>query len=183
MAQEADFCGGRLRLSAFLRVVGDGMPQRPTRFRRRQRAADDFPEASTSHATDCTDMRITVIQHEEISHEDEHFKDTSVLDTSHSTLPEHPTLAPEDPLPESTIDSGVQSGGCQQPEADQHPIAQRKAGKRTPTALTTNSPSEPCKMLSTRKKRRLPVNELALLRTTSSNSLPRPSVRSMSQGR
>jgi hypothetical protein len=149
MLQVADFCGDRLRLSAFLRVVGDGMPQRPTRFRRRQRAADNLLETSTSHATDGTDIRATVIRHQRISHEDEHFLDTSVLDTSHSTLPEHTTPAPEDPLPESTIDSGVQRGGYQQPKDDQHTIAQRKVEKRTPTALTTKSPSEPRKTPST----------------------------------
>jgi hypothetical protein len=34
MTAEADFCGDRLRLASFLRVVGNA-PQRPLRFRRR----------------------------------------------------------------------------------------------------------------------------------------------------
>ena len=51
MPQEADFCGDRLRLSAFLRVVGNGMPKRPTRFRRRVPVTDDSLEPSTHFET------------------------------------------------------------------------------------------------------------------------------------
>jgi hypothetical protein len=35
MADDANFCGGHLRLTAFLRIVENNMPQRPARFKRR----------------------------------------------------------------------------------------------------------------------------------------------------
>jgi hypothetical protein len=47
MPQEADFYGDRLRLSAFLRVVGNGIPKRPIRFRRRVLVTDNSLEPST----------------------------------------------------------------------------------------------------------------------------------------
>ena len=172
MSQEADFCGGRLRLTAFLRVVGDGMPPRPTRFRRRPHAADNGLDVSTSREAGTTDTG-------EIITPDlgKRSNDTPTLGTPHLDSSVHLTSEPEHPLPESMVGSRDQRGGHQESQTNQQSSSLQKTEKRTRITITTNSSSKLCKTPSARKKRRLPVNELALLRTTSSNGLPQPSVR------
>jgi hypothetical protein len=47
MDDDANFCGGRLRLTAFLRIVEHNMPQRPTRFKRRWPLFADLTHGTT----------------------------------------------------------------------------------------------------------------------------------------
>ncbi|KAF2631187.1 hypothetical protein BU25DRAFT_481740 [Macroventuria anomochaeta] len=102
MPQEADFCGDRLRLSAFLRVVGDGMPQRPTRFRRRLRAVDNGVDTSIYHGTDRADHEVPPA--ERVAREGPS-SDVSIFDIARSLSPDQPTLAPTDLLPEVPTNS------------------------------------------------------------------------------
>ena len=173
MPQEADFRGDRLRLSAFLRVVGDGMPQRPTRFKRRSRDVHLGLNSSTHHDTDRTDEVATPAQETACERSS---NDVPTLDIARSPSPEQPMLTPEDPLPESAAHNGHQ-GNRERLEGFQLPNIQQQAAKRTSITTNTKSPKKPRQTSSTRKRRRLPANELALLRTTSSDGLPRPSVR------
>jgi hypothetical protein len=175
MPQEADFCGERLRLSAFLRVVGNGIPKRPIRFRRRIPVTDDSLEPST------------------------HLETTQEASTGSKTVSGEPLTkvpdvdpaglrVPEQPNPMSdnlftAPEIGSEGGaGFESNEDVQIVKLPPWLKERNPTAKTLTS-KEPPKVSKHRRKRRLPVNELALLRTTSSDGLPLPSVRSCLTGR
>lgn len=173
MTQEADFCGDRLRLSAFLRVVADGMPQRPTRFKRRSRGIDHRLGSSGQHDTDHVDARSSPAQ--KAAHEQCH-NNTSILDVVRSPSPQLPELAAEDFRSVTRAKSGSQKDR-EQSEDVQPSENQRQTGERTSVTAVTKSLKKPRKIPSTRKRRHLPVNGLALLRSTSSDGLPLPSVR------
>lgn len=177
MSQEADFCGDRLRLSAFLRVVGDGMPPRLARFRRRLRAAEYGHDVSTARDNIPHDNGATITLSLTGSTKRERSVDPSALDVFNSSSFGRPTSEADDPLFKGNIESEAQQGGLQQPGFDEQAITLRKADERTSVTSTTVSLSKLRKTSSARKERRLPVNELALSRTTSSDGLPQPSVR------
>lgn len=163
---EADFCGDRLRLHAFLRVVHEGIPERPARFRRRIQTACDDIGASNYLDSDRTDTIIALSQ-QDIS--DKPSNDASVFDIVRSPTPEQALHVPEESLPDTSDHNGFQEIGDQTDHA-QLPLILR-------VDRSVPSPIKVCKTSSTRKRRRLPANELALLRTTSSDGLPQPSVR------
>jgi hypothetical protein len=115
MADDANFCGGRLRLAAFLRVVEYDMPQRPSRLKRRiMPLVEELPV----NAAACEPKGATTTTKASIA-----------------------TRIPQ------VLRAKVSSG-------------RSRAPPRT-------------------RKRRLPVNGLALLRTTTSDGLPEPGVRSV----
>jgi hypothetical protein len=112
MTDDANFCGGRLRLSAFLCVMENGMPRRPSRFKgRRIQSVTDVPlDPAVPDAKDAANITEAAIT----------------------------TLVPR------VSDS-------------------QKSSIRSREPLRT-------------RKRKLPVNGLALLRTTTSDGLPVPGV-------
>lgn len=168
MPQEADFCGGQLRLSAFLRVVGDGMPRRPTRFKRRLPAVDSALDAPIDISTDSTVTSVHSAVHKELS------KDISLFDIAHSPVPEQLSL--EGRSRGIAFNSGCLRD-CDRPDDGPLSTSQQQAKRQIFNTTKRRSITEPCKTSSARKGRRLPVNELALLRTTASDGLPQPSVR------
>lgn len=160
MAHEADFCGDRLRLSAFLRVA-DGVPKRPTRFKRRTRPVE-ADEASRREQSAPTDNSL-VGRH----FHGEFLTSLSVFDTSSSATPDEALLG-------AVRDSRSQRDRGRPDSIQITSILQAKK------CAAAKSPSKIRKTSSARRRRRLPVNELVLLRTTSSDGLPRPSVRPFS---
>ena len=175
MPQEADFCGDRLRLSAFLRVVGNGMPKRPTRFRRRVPVTDDSLEPSTHFETTqeaSTDAK-TVFG--------KCLTKVPNVDPASSRVPEQPNSMSDNlfTAPETDNEGGA---GFETHEDVEFVKLPPRLKERNPTAKTLTS-KEPLKVSKHQRKRRLPVNKLALLRTTSSDGLPLPSVRSYLAGR
>jgi hypothetical protein len=112
MTDDANFCGGRLRLSAFLRVVENDMPRHPSRFKRRHiQSVTDVPLDPAFHQANIA---------------------ANITEAAIAT-----------PLPRVS-DS-------------------KKSSTRSREPLRT-------------RKRKLPVNGLALLRTTTSDGLPEPGV-------
>lgn len=153
MAHDADFAGDRLRLSAFLRIV-QNLPQRPARCRRRAGpsiAGDDHVPAPASD-------------------------DAQTVPTSSRR-----EISPcPDSLPEEDATAEVSNETSPVPEIGREedpPIPSPK-----PTALHVYSPKErkadPRQRgpSNTARKRRLPVNELTLVRTTTADGLPDRSV-------
>jgi hypothetical protein len=116
MADDANFYGGRLRLTAFLRVVEHDRPQRPSRLKRR-------------------------------------------------IMP----LVEEIPL----------NVAAWEPKGAANTTAAATATQIPRVSRVTVSSGRSRAPLRTRK-RRLPVNGLALLRTTTSDALPEPGVRGVS---
>jgi hypothetical protein len=169
MPQEADFYGDRLRLSAFLRVVGNGIPKRPIRFRRRVLVTDNSLEPSTHLETtqEASTGAKTV--------SGEPFTKVPDVDSAGSRVREQPNSMSDSlfTAPEIGSESGV---GFESYE-DVPRLKERNL------TIAKTPKSKPPKVSKHRRKRRLPVNELALLRTKSSDGLPLPSVRSYLTGR
>jgi hypothetical protein len=148
-AHDANFHGDQLRLSVFLRIIGDGVSPRPVR--RNRRAVIAKPGNQTSK---------------------ESFDMSS---SKHSRSPASPIADLHMPLP-GAGDEGTQETCCfasvsgRSPSpSPETPIAYIQAGAtKTPTRNQVSSYA---------RKGELYVNELALLRTTSSHGLPHPSVR------
>ena len=176
MPQEADFCGDRLRLSAFFRVVGNGMPKPPKRFRRRVLVTDNSLEPSIHLETtqEATTGAKKVSGEPLIRVPD--------VDPAGSRVPEQPSsmsgilfTAPE---------IGTEGGAEFESQEDVRVVEMLPQLKERHLIIAkTPMSKEPSKAPKHRRKRRIPVNELALLRTTSSDGLPLPSVRGYLVGR
>jgi hypothetical protein len=147
---DANFHGNQLRLSAFLRIIGDGLPPRPTRCNRRATA-----EENRQMSRDCASIPIDKIP----------LSRASPVADVHTLLPDAGDEEPEECRRLTSVSSNSL------PPRPETPMTQRQA--KAAKAPTRNQGS------SHTRKRRLPVNELALLRTTSSRGLPHPSVRSV----
>lgn len=161
MSPEADFCDGRLRLQAFLRVAEDGMPARPTRFRRRGRAIVKDIEALSQLHHGRADNIVT-LSRQDASNQS---SGNASVDIAHSLTPEASLIG----------SGGGHPGDCEQPQRVQHPLNQQAEG-RVHATIALTSPTKYPNASSTRRRRQIPVNGLALLRTTSSDGLPQPSV-------
>ncbi|KAF1927868.1 uncharacterized protein M421DRAFT_421063, partial [Didymella exigua CBS 183.55] len=160
MTQEADFFGDRLRLSAFLRIVADGIPQRPTRFKRRLFGIC-HGEPSCQQGPGLLDAKSAPDQ--------ETADNTTVPDVVRSSSPQPPELAAEGHrLADHANSRSQEDRGRAEPED------QRRIGERTSITAINKPPNQPRQVSRIRRRRHLPVNELALLRTTSSNGLPLP---------
>lgn len=169
MTREADLCGDRLRLSAFLRVV-DGMPQRPTRLRRRLVESSHHLDSLSQGDSGLTDARSLSDQESALG------QYPKILDVVRSPVLQTPELAAKDRQSAHQIGTKPQSD-CSQREAGQHAGVKKRSAKRSTNSTPTKPSQKPRRISSTRKRRQLPVDELALLRTTSSDGLPLPSVR------
>ncbi|KAG9194692.1 hypothetical protein G6011_04727 [Alternaria panax] len=207
MANDANFVGNHLRLSAFLLCVEHGeMPARPSRFRRHPQILDgpakflapipprvdcnvpvaeayNEPLVITSKArmearaiiTD-VDEEVTiedgpsetnVSEKEGLSNDDMHV--TSIYALPQSSVP-HLHLTPTSA---NDQDSHNRLEGSQY-SSDLKSILQSNRKATAITAIVKKT-SGRIEGLSSTRKRRLPVHELALLRTTTLNGLPLPS--------
>jgi hypothetical protein len=168
MADDANFVGGRLRLAAFLRTVETDMPQRPSRFKRR------LPSKHFAREPDSAEIpRIG----------DDVLPDISEQGRSRGAAEEAPTPGTEFDLPRSGVADVV---------AGKHDGSDSACAKRQYTSAKTEKRTKNTKQVarvtmlkkqfgvfhksSDTRKRRLPVNGLALLRTTISDGLPEPGV-------
>lgn len=173
MTQEADFCGDRLRLSAFLRVVADGMPERPTRFKRRFVGVDRSFDSQIQHDPGHGDAGSPPGQE---AVQKQYPNNTTATHVIYSPSPQPPEIAASHLRLTTQTNSGSQRH-CKQSERVQLLEDQQHIRERESTTAMTEPLDISRKTSSTPKRRHLPVNELALLRTTSSDGLPLPSVR------
>jgi hypothetical protein len=184
MADDTNFCDGRLRLTAFLRAVENGMPARPSRFKRRvpleETSPQDFAfpeplhtEESAGYLPNSTRSR-TPGPSREATSEVSSAQETD-LDTARS-----PTSMRIQVYPDSYKHLGPGSGNeesdREQPTATPT-ISHASIDEQAVHAWKVKTRSNrPLKATDTRK-RRLPTTGLALVRTTTSDGLPDPSVR------
>jgi hypothetical protein len=205
MTHDANFVDNRLRLTAFLRVVEEGIPPRPSRFRRRIQMPDETaepPVATSQSQTNqvllapeahqeppisgsaspialrsiaaAAEKRVVIGVEVGVWNEDEteyRLQPGSIYD-----VPLSPTSTRSSPA--SGDDQDVyerQSPVQRQPDTSGSAKFAHQAGTAVPVKVKKAS-RKPLGSSSTRK-RRLPVNELALLRTTTSDGLPQPGVR------
>jgi hypothetical protein len=196
---DANFVDNRLRLAAFLRVVKQGMPPRPSRFKRRIQVPD---EQSASLVTAAISQIDQVLPATEADH-DPSTRDSACLDVASATaavdvgyfgddetgyrvqpisiyhIPLSRTPTVTRPTPANDDDQEVQQS--QSPvQRQSYTTLSVKFRRKAGTAITTKAKKAPAKPRgsSNTRKRRLPVNELALLRTTTSDGLPPAGVRS-----
>lgn len=166
MSRSADFCGDRLRLSAFLRVLGDGMPPRPTRCRRRLPLTNDSSELPDQYDIS---PEVPVLPEAAIAGQP---KKLSIAINSSPLSPYDSASTQGNVLTASTY--------CQE---DQGTNPLHAPSRFANSLFTEREGALPCKIpakvAKNRRKRRLPVHQLALLRTTSSDGLPEPSVRAL----
>lgn len=168
MAQDPDFHGDRLRLSAFLRVIGDGMPQQPSRCRRRV--------PLTHNSSESLDLFNTALQTNVASEfaDEGHIRNASVVDNPCSPMPKHLVYRPVflQPAPLAEKDGSETTPTENDPATSVSPLERRESIAKTIQHLKVRT-----KTSTTQRKRYLPVNQLTLLRATSSDGLPEPGVR------
>jgi hypothetical protein len=201
---DANFCNGRLRLATFLRVVDSDMLQRPRRFRKRVPLCDEEPAEvnggpvqahECSAATMSAQVDSPVSRRTSLDNGDAPDEAQSHGETAADTLPSDGHVAPssEYDIPRSptpirpTVDrdnggeTAIGPDGEMEIVDDQTstetPKRVRKKAAVAQISFTRKAPRESQEFSSTRK-RRLPVLGLALLRTTTSDGLPEPGVRS-----
>lgn len=156
MAHDANFVGNRLRLSVFLQCMEHGeMPTRPSRFRRSTQI-NAVPARSLALLFPRVNCDVLAL---------EAYNGPPVL-TSKASM-------------ETTA---IMSDVAEEAATDNEPLENNvnKEGEKTsedsiPTTVAEET-TRNNKGLSSNPKRRLPVNELALLRTTTLDGLPTPVV-------
>jgi hypothetical protein len=186
MADDANFCGGRLRLTAFLRVVENGIPPRPSRFKRRVALVEESSQDPVRLELSCTE-NTTNVQDAPVSDRSyeagaEVLSEVPPRTCSEFDIPRSPT--PTHARPCLGLDehfdfvSNMQAGTTEQ-RSPIHTIKQARAENADVHIQKDEATSGGCQRPSDTRKRRLPVNGLALLRTTTLDGLPKPSVRSV----
>lgn len=215
MADDANFVNGRLRLTAFLRLIENELPSRPSRFRRRDPVSAEqshlsFLEAAPpigvplvlkpEHGIPAVDLAISqtlpqtnhiqcnvaeelVAPHNDIARAGLPLQRNSPYDLS--ALPDFSERCSN----RTTEDNGESRCGYLPVE---QPRIVRSSMERHPSALPSDQTSQQARKAPTVKprktshrryvsrsprKRRLPVNELPLIRTTTADGLPQPEVR------
>lgn len=199
---DANFCNGRLRLAAFLRVVESDMPQRPARFRRRVALTEDnyddshaefeqanVPAATTSAPLDAPEMHLSpLLAPADIDSErPASNKNEKLTDTSHTQSEHGANSGSEYDLPHSPIPNGNGIGYDQDASEDEMNSNERETSQprtqicrkaRVIQSATVKASAGKSRNSASTRKRRLPVSSLALLRTTTSDGgLPEPGVR------
>ncbi|KAF2129596.1 hypothetical protein P153DRAFT_396853 [Dothidotthia symphoricarpi CBS 119687] len=193
MAHDANFCGDRLRLAAFLRIMEYGIPPRPTRFRRRVQAVEKPMRGSDPSPTNQEYSFVNTsaaIPIHGVSRPSTPEATTSGVDASrtHHSSPSNPLATDADstydiPPSHTSIEPyvGLIKDGIHEPTGLQQQHANGLLVKQSlqnagimSSSNSHKTPSKPRPSSSTRK-RRLPVNCLALMRTSTSDGLPEPS--------
>lgn len=151
---DANFHDGQLRISAYLRTVGKGLPPRPKRNNRRRKIVEENGQTSRERAN---------------TNNDDPFSPSTS-----KTVDVHPLFIETGDEKTKEIQRLTPSPKNSPSPRQKTPITRQK--EIAVKALSGNQGS------SHTRKRRLPVNQLALLRTTSSQGLPDPSVRSINRG-
>ncbi|KAF2473801.1 uncharacterized protein BDR25DRAFT_125267 [Lindgomyces ingoldianus] len=177
MVHDESFCGDRLRMSSFLRVIAN-MPPRPARFRRHEKQADQQSHAMYDE--------VGLNQFEELK--------------THKFSSQNPALASHDSSTEvcdslarlaSAQSLLMVAGRAERSEAENGSAPDTGNGVHKPSGAQSTAPrarkdhysyqtkTNKSKHASGRRsgtrRRMLPVNELALVRTTTTDGLPDPS--------
>jgi hypothetical protein len=201
MDDDASFRGGRLRLTAFLRVVENGIPERPSRFKRRvpPPLVEQLPQTVTQHFPGHTDpssaptpvqggglldsmLQPSIV--ESTIHDSSSAQDAASVDVATNVQPNPVMQAGAEydiPCSPSPADPFMEFGDHSTKDAssadDRRVVAD--ATKFDCSRMATRKP----KALGIKRKPQRPPNarkrrqSLALLRTSTTYGLPYPSVR------
>jgi hypothetical protein len=204
MDHDANFVGGRLRLATFLRVVELEMPQRPSRFQRRMQSVGHqshvsirllsgdieppiVPASMDEEMRKPTCTAVRLFETESVKRPDHHKETGSLFDSREVTprttvpagsvfeVPHSPTSA--DPC--SGFDDVGSLRGEHEPDA-KGTTNQLEKRSQSARRLKVQKASYKVTGSSNTRKKSLPVHGLALLRTTTTDGLPKPSVRKSS---
>jgi hypothetical protein len=148
-AHDANFHGDQLRLTVLLRIVGDGLSSRPVRRNRRAVVADQGSQTSR----ECSNISLS----------------------KHSRTPESPAVDSHKSLPD-TGGEVTEDVRRLTSVSSKWPSSKPETLKIHLQAVTVKTPTR-SQGSSQAQKGGLFVNELSLLRTTSSHGLPHSSVR------
>jgi hypothetical protein len=175
IVDDANFIGGRLRLTAFLRVVEGDIPQSPSRFERHAPLIKQ-PDSTESSLIGAPHPKASVIVNALENGQDEVSAEVVAHAAAVFDLPGTPTT--------TDLGSCLQNGDeTKKPDSRRTPAKPTKSTKKQVARaakgkelFSTHQPPQE------KRKRRLPVHGLALLRTTTSDGgLPEPGVRSCLQ--
>jgi hypothetical protein len=209
MAHDANFVNDRLRLTAFLRVVEQGMPPRPSRFKRRAQVLDEpaVPPVPTSLSRISPVLPVLETRNEpsilgsssldasrsidptakqEVALNIEppqfykvqsgvHLRATSIYNITHSPTPTELCLGQASDYNQDGQEGQIYFQQQRGPLSSPQNLGEGGAT----VAVKVNKVYGKTRGSSSTRKRCLPVNELALLRTTTSDGLPDPGVRSI----
>jgi hypothetical protein len=199
----ANCCGDRLRLTTFLRIVENGMPQRPSRFRRRippveedtyesrqlvREHACPSDAALNANASDAAPDHLVTLGHScaEKPKKPDDTRDTATSQEGTSDtakifapagsvyeIPRSPTPDVSLPGPSDINKTDLNAKPTPSKERTSNEVINQAQEKSIVVALERSA--RPAASSSTRK-RHLPVHGLTLLRTTTSDGLPELSV-------
>jgi len=186
MSHDANFNGDRLRLASFLRAV-ENIPQRPSRFKHRKSLTDrkavtvqpSSPRNNVFHSglnmfepLDAPPCRDT---------DDAGFPPNPPSRTPTEITHTEGLMAPGGAIEQEDPDTfeHTASGHCTQQQLDTHSAQQAsKKGIAVYKCKANKAQPQPQGDSSTRR-RQLPVNGLALVRASTVDGLPEPSVRTV----
>ncbi|KAF2188230.1 hypothetical protein K469DRAFT_91965 [Zopfia rhizophila CBS 207.26] len=193
MAHNEDFCGDRLRLTAFLRVI-ENMPRRPSRFHKRLRSSNQQTDKSqkddsapSGHAQ--SSVSLFLAQSDESLALSEVELVTSPLerrssggkahDSYTNEYPNDPvSLPPEEDIGKSVGDHIDDTATMETTDLREPPITKSRKRKGLVLYKVNTKPQDDASIKVTGgHKRRLPVNGLALVRTSTADGLPDRAVR------
>ncbi|KAH7089025.1 hypothetical protein FB567DRAFT_323024 [Paraphoma chrysanthemicola] len=198
MCDDANFRGGRLRLTAFLRVVENGIPERPSRFKRRVPSAAPLSETTKQHMNYIETSSIDTPAHTRCQPSSSGLpqmsRDVRVVlssdvargapgtDVSPGGLlnPLTSKVSVHDPLRTSTPAASSRESGENKTEEDFNRsetsvVANVIESARAPQKSKKDSNKTNSHGSSSTRKRRLPVQSLPLVRTITIDGLPDPS--------
>lgn len=200
MADNANFAGDRLRLASFLRVVGKGMPQRPSRFKRRPQDIVDRPYAYSSASPNRNNSASSNLNKStgpstlsftnkaetagaskgtQNLHANVHQRSEPAMNGDAANIDYHQQMPAElclSPNIDNTRHDAGDSQSSSQPRLNPLPIKNNRKKAQIRRVLKTKGTSNSPRGTLCTRTRRLSVNGLALLRTTTSDGLPAPSV-------
>jgi hypothetical protein len=191
MGHEESFCGDVLRLTSFLRVV-EYIPERPARFGRRRQLdvrteADNAPPNRPEQPTDIS-LNNNKLKNSAVQHVSPPLI-TNDSQPQREVLPNHVSEPPQKTYRCSSLNSVKNSRHLTLLSKDTIERGNVAAQKYVPSGLSPKRKklivykAKKCKIdhrdksfPTTRKRRLININKLALVRTTTSDGLPNRSV-------
>ncbi|KAH7068884.1 hypothetical protein BKA63DRAFT_580677 [Paraphoma chrysanthemicola] len=196
MCDDANFRGGRLRLTAFLRVVENGIPERPSRFKRRVPSVAPLSETTKQDMNHIDPSRIDTPAHtrcqpsssglSQISRDGQivpsdvargapgtDISPSGLLNPLGSKVSIHDLLRP--PTSAASVESAGNNTGEDLNRSETSVVANVIESACATQKLKKDSTKTNSHGSSSTRKRRLPVQCLALVRTSTMDGLPDPS--------
>jgi hypothetical protein len=175
MADENDFCGGRLRLTALLRMA-ENMPERPARFRRR--LVEGIMAADTTLTENIPDQEASPMEIADNPGPEVHWHVSSASGVIVSQL----ELDTDSARSRQSLSRRASGGTLNSPERLSVVGPARTPLKKKPivhsSKVKKKSDGRSSRGARSARRKRMPVKGLALIRTSTEDALPELGVRS-----